>query len=94
MKILFFVCFFITEHFHSIRFISIFFPYNGLVGRLFVNGAGDWGSIPVQVIPKIRKWSLMPPCLTLNIIRYRSRVKWSNPGKVVVPFPKSWCSSY
>ena len=29
----------------------------------------------------------MPPCLTLSIIRYISRVKWSTPGKGVVPFP-------
>ena len=36
----------------------------------------------------------MPPCLTLSIIRYGSRVKWSNPGKGVVPFPTPWCSSY
>ena len=34
----------------------------------------------------------MPPCLTLSIIRYGSRVKWSNPGKGVAPSP--WCSSY
>ena len=27
----------------------------------------------------------MPPCLTLSIIRYVSRVKWSNPGKGVAP---------
>ena len=25
----------------------------------------------------------MPPCLTLSIIKYISRVKWSNPGKGV-----------
>ena len=30
---------------------------------------------------------LMPPCLTLSIIRYGSTVKWSNPGKGVAPFP-------
>ena len=35
----------------------------------------------------------MPPCLTLNIIRYRSRVKWSNQGRGVVPSPTPWCSS-
>ena len=29
----------------------------------------------------------MPPCLTLSIIRYGSRVKCSNPGKGVAPFP-------
>ena len=34
------------------------------------------------------------PCLTLSIIRYVSRVKWSNPGKGVAPFPTPWCSSY
>ena len=27
----------------------------------------------------------MPPCLTLRIIRYVSRVKWSNPGKELRP---------
>ena len=33
-------------------------------------------------------------CLTLSIIRYGSRVKWSNPRKGVVPSPSPWCSSY
>ena len=36
----------------------------------------------------------MPPCLKLSIIRYLSRVKWSNPGKGVVPSPTPRCSSY
>ena len=31
---------------------------------------------------------------TLSIIRYRSRVKWSNPKKGVVPSLTPWCSSY
>ena len=57
----------------------------GLVGRVFANGPGDLGSIPGRVIP---------PYLTLSNIRYISRVKWSNPGKVVVPSPTPWCSSY
>ena len=30
-------------------------------------------------------WYLMPPCLTLNIKTYRSRVKGINPGKKVAP---------
>ena len=56
--------------------------------RVFANGPGDLGSIPGRVIPKIfKKWYLMPPCLTLSIIRYGSRVKWSNPGKGVAPSP-------
>ena len=60
---------------------------HGLVGRVFANGPGDLGSIPGWVIPKTLKWYLIPPCLTLSNIRYVSRVKWSNPGKGVVPFP-------
>ena len=40
-----------------------------------------------------KKWYLMPPCLTLSILQYISRVKWSNPGKGVAP-PTPWCSSY
>ena len=36
----------------------------------------------------------MPPCLTLSIIRYGSRVKWSNPAKGVAPSPTPCCSSY
>ena len=41
-----------------------------------------------------KKWYLIPPCLTLSIIRYVSRVKWSNPGKGVAPFPTPRFSSY
>ena len=37
---------------------------------------------------------LIPPCLTLSNVRYVSRVKWSNPGKGVVPSPTPRCSSY
>ena len=61
--------------------------------RVYANGPGDLGSIPGQVIPKTQ-WCLMPPCLTLDIIRYGSSVKSSNPGKVVAPSPTPWCSSY
>ena len=37
---------------------------------------------------------MIPPCLTLSNISYVSRVKWSNPGKGVVPSPTPRCSSY
>ena len=60
---------------------------------LYVNGSGNWGSNPGRVIPKTQKWYLMLPCLTLSIIKYKSRVKCSNPGKIVVPSPIPWCSS-
>ena len=59
---------------------------------MFAKGPGDWGSIPGRVIPKTQKWYLMPPCLAVSIIRYGSRVKWSNPGKGVVPFSTPRCS--
>ena len=66
----------------------------GPVGRVFGNGPGDRGLIPGRVIPKtFKKWYLIPPCLTLSIIRFVSRVKWSNPEKGVAP-PTPRCSSY
>ena len=67
----------------------------GLVGRVFANGPGDRGSIPGRVIPKtLKKCYLIPPCLTLSIIRYVSRVKQSKSGKGVAPSPTPQCSSY
>ena len=38
----------------------------------------------------LKKWYLIPPCLTLNIIRYVLRVKW----KGVASSPTPQCSSY
>ena len=40
------------------------------------------------------QWYLITPCLTLSNIKYISRVKWSNPGKRVVPYTTPHCSSY
>ena len=51
--------------------------------RVFANGPGDLGSIPGRVIPKTQKMILKPLCLTLSIMKYGSRVSWSNPGKVL-----------
>ena len=48
----------------------------------------------VESYQRLKKWYLMPTCLTLSIIRYGSRVKWSNPGKGVAPSSTPWCSSY
>ena len=42
----------------------------------------------------LKKWYLMLPCLTLSIIRYGQRVKWSNPGNGVALSPTPLCSSY
>ena len=53
-----------------------------------------WVQCQVESYQRLKKWYLMPPCLTLSIIRYESRVKWSNPGKGVPPSSTPWCSSY
>ena len=66
----------------------------GLVGRVFSNGQGDRGSIPGRVIPMTQKGYLIPSCLILSLMRYVWRVKWSNPGKEVVPSPTPRSSSY
>ena len=63
------------------------------IDTVCVNGPGDRGSIPGRVIPKTQKWYLMPPCLTLSIIRHGSRVKWSNPGKRIMPSTTPRCGS-
>ena len=45
-------------------------------------------------VQRLKNWYLIPPCLTLSIIRYVSRVKWTNPGKGVAPSPIPRCCSY
>ena len=48
----------------------------------------------IESYQSLKKWYLMPLCLTLSIIRYVSRVKWSNPGKGVALSPTPQCRSY
>ena len=48
----------------------------------------------VESYQRLKKWYLVPPCLTLSVIRYRSRVKQSNKGNGVAPSPTPLCSSY
>ena len=48
----------------------------------------------IESYQRFKKWYLIPPCLTLSIIRYGSRPKWSNPGKGVALFPTPRYSSY
>ena len=45
----------------------------GLVGRVFANGLGDWGSIPGRVIPKTLKMVL--DTSLLNSQQYKVRIK-------------------
>ena len=71
---------------HTVKWLHLFlFKMN--------NSIYKW----VECLPMIREiWvqSLIPPCSILTNIRYLSRIKWSNPGKGVVPSPTPWCSSY
>ena len=43
------------------------------------------GSIQVELHLRLKKWYLLPPCLTLNIIGYGSNVRWCYPGNGVAP---------
>ena len=46
-----------------------------------------WVRSQVTSYQRLLKWYLIPPSFTLSNIRYVSRVKWSKPGKGVVPLP-------
>ena len=59
----------------------------GLVSR------ETWVQYQVTSYQRFLKWYLRPTSLTLSNIRYVSRVKWSNLGKGVAPFPTRRCSS-
>ena len=41
----------------------------------------------VKSYQRLKKSYLMPPCLTLSIIKVQIKGKWSNPGKGVAPLP-------
>ena len=53
-----------------------------------------WVQVQVESYQRLKKWYLMPPFSTLSIIRYGSRVNWSNPGKGVATSPTPCCNSY
>ena len=42
------------------------------------NKTETWVQSQVELYQRLKKWYLISPCLTLSIIRYGSRVKWSN----------------
>ena len=53
-----------------------------------------WVQSLVKSYQRLKKWYLIPPCLTLSNIRHVSRVKWNNPEKGEVPSSTCRCSSY
>ena len=75
---------------------SLYKQYRTLAKRLECSPMAreTWVQSQIESYQRLKKWYLMPLCLTLSIIRYGSRVKWSNSGKGVVPSPTPWCGSY
>ena len=57
----------------------------GIMVEMIANGPGYRGSIPGWDIPKIEKWYIMVPCLTLSIIRGGSKVSGAIQGKELYP---------
>ena len=53
-----------------------------------------WVQSQVESYQRLKKWYLMPPCLTLNIIIYRSSVTWFNPRNGLAPFHTPCFSKY
>ena len=41
-----------------------------LVGRVFANDLGHWGQSQVKSYQRLKNWYLIPPYLTLSIVRY------------------------
>ena len=78
----------------AINLCTLMYTYRTLAKRLECSlmARETWVQSQVESYQRLKKWYLMPPCLTLSILRYGSRVKWSNPGKGVAPFPTPWCS--
>ena len=64
------------------------------VSRVFANGPEAEVQSEVESYQRLEKWYLIPPCLTLSITRYVSRVKWSNPGKGIAPYPTPQWNNY
>ena len=58
------------------------------MSRVFTNGPGDWDSVSGQVILKTQKMVLDATLLKHSaLLGGDQRVKWSNPGKGIVPSP-------
>ena len=62
--------------------------------RVFVNGLGDQGSIPGEVIPETQKMILDASLLNTQHYKVQIKAKGSNPGKRVVSAPTPRCCSY
>ena len=84
-----------TFHTYSwMAMLHIYHPPIGIMVRVFTKGPGGLGFNPnLSHTKDSEKWYLIPPCLTLSLIRYGSRVNGSNSGKGIAPSPTPRCSS-
>ena len=61
--------------------------------RVFAIGLGDLRSIQIELYKRL-KMVVDPSLLNTQHYKIRIKVKWSNPGKGVMPYPTPWCSSH
>ena len=62
-----YICVYIYVHIHVHMYVYVcIYIYSGIMINVH--------QLPGRIIPKTQKWHLMPSCLTLNIVRYGSRV--------------------
>ena len=92
--IFFFFFFGKINKFYKIKLNATILLWFTLVKECSPIARETWVRSQIESYQRLKKRYLIHPCLTLSIIRYGSRVKWSNPGKGVVPFPTTWCISY
>ena len=67
-------------------------PAIALMSRVFVNGPGDWASIPRRVIPKTQKMVLDATLLNTQHykIRIKSKVEQSKEWSSTFPYTLAW----
>ena len=61
---------------------------------VFAIGLGPWVQSQVESYQRLKNYLLVLPCLTLSVISYGLRIKWTSPWKEAASFPTPWCSSY
>ena len=77
---------------HILLLTPLFNQTIGLMRRMFTLLSRVQSQ--VESYQKLKKWYLMPPCFTFSSISCGSKVKWSNLGNRVTPFPTPRYCSY
>ena len=72
---------------HRKRKVSLRTLIISIMVRMFASGSRELGSISGSHTKDSKKWHLLPPCSTIGIIRYGSRVSGTITEKGVAPSP-------